>query len=180
MTAFGIALGSNQGDRRRNLETGVESLLSRIPTARLSAAASLYETEPVDCAPGTQAFLNTVIELDAPLSPQEMHTHLLAVESLLGRPLERARNAPRTLDLDLLYAGDFQSTDPVLTVPHPRLHQRRFVLQPLAEIRPALCLPGFSVTIAQALSSLADDPSCVRLAGGWLHQVIPQAGTSRR
>lgn len=180
MIAFGIALGSNQGDRRGNLESGVEALLARMPEARLTAAASLYETEPVDCAPGTQAFLNTVIELEAPLSPQEMHAHLLAVEALLGRPLERERHAPRTLDLDLLYAGQFQSADPVLTVPHPRLHQRRFVLQPLAEIRPGLCLPGFSVTIAQALSALDDDPSCVRLEGGWLHQQIPQAGASRR
>ena len=172
-TAFGIGLGSNLGDRRAHLERGVEALLLRIPSGRLLAGASLYETDPVDCPPGTQAFLNTVIELEAPMSPQEMHAHLVAVESLTGRPLERERNAPRTLDLDLLYAGSYWSSDPILTVPHPRLHQRRFVLQPLAEIRPGLQLPGLFGTIAQALSVLADDPSTVRPAGGWHYRLAP-------
>jgi 2-amino-4-hydroxy-6-hydroxymethyldihydropteridine diphosphokinase len=66
----------------------------------------VYETEPVDCAPGTQAFLNTVIEIEADCTPHELHTHLKAVESALGRPEQRERNSPRTLDLDLLYADD--------------------------------------------------------------------------
>ncbi|MEN3941314.1 2-amino-4-hydroxy-6-hydroxymethyldihydropteridine diphosphokinase [Prosthecobacter sp. SYSU 5D2] len=178
--AFGIALGSNLGDRRVHLENAVDALLMRIPAARLAAAASLYETEPVDCAPGSQAFLNTVIELEAALTPQEMHDHLVAVEFLAGRPQERERNAPRTLDLDLLYAGDYQSADPVLTVPHPRLHLRRFVLQPLAEIRPGLHLPGFVASIAQVLTTLADDPSSVRPAGAWRHRLDAQTGPSRR
>lgn len=171
VTAFGIALGSNLGDRRDNLERGVEHLLRRIPEARVVAGASLYETEPVDCAPGTQAFLNSVIEVHASLSPTEMHAHLVAVEALMGRPAERARNAPRTLDLDLLYAGDYASDDPVLTVPHPRLHLRRFVLQPLAEIQPGLKLPGLSLTIGQAMEALTDDPESVRFAGLWKYHL---------
>lgn len=172
-TVFGIALGSNQGDRQNNLEAGVEHLLARVPDARFRVGAALYETDPVDCALGTQAFLNTVIEVEAALLPEELHAHLVAVEALMGRPLERERNAPRTLDLDLLYAGDYQSKDPVLTVPHPRLHLRRFVLQPLAEIRPHLILPGMILTVAEILAALADDPSSVRTVGTWkFHRVI--------
>ncbi|MBE2285579.1 MAG: 2-amino-4-hydroxy-6-hydroxymethyldihydropteridine diphosphokinase [Prosthecobacter sp.] len=151
---FGIALGSNLGDRAENLRLGIERLLARVPDVVLSASAPVYETEPVDCAPGTQAFLNTVIELEAPCSPQELHQHLKAVESALGRPEQRERNSPRTLDLDLLYADDVVSDDPVLILPHPRLHLRRFVLQPLADIRPDLVLPRQTLTVAELLAQL--------------------------
>lgn len=162
-TAFGIALGSNLGDREANLRRGVELLMARVPEAQLTAVASLYETEPVDCAPGTQAFINTVIEVVADdLSPTQMHAHLAAVEQAMGRPAQREKNSPRTLDLDLLYAGDFEIDSPSLTIPHPRLHQRRFVLQPLAEIRPDLVLPGQTKTIAKLLAELSDDPDSVR------------------
>lgn len=167
MTRFGIAMGSNLGARQGNLERGVEMLLARMPEANISAGASLYETDPVDCAPGTQAFLNTVIELESPLSPPEVHAHLVAVEQGMGRPLEREKNAPRTLDLDVLYAGDFVSDDPVLILPHPRLHLRRFVLQPLIEIRPSLRLPGQALTITELLQALPDDDASVRPAGTW-------------
>ncbi|TDU73300.1 2-amino-4-hydroxy-6-hydroxymethyldihydropteridine diphosphokinase [Prosthecobacter fusiformis] len=172
-TAFGIALGSNLGDRQDHLQQGVEQLLMRIPGARLTAGASLYETDPVDCAPGTQAFLNTVIELETDLLPVEIHAHLIAVESLLGRPAQREQNSPRTLDLDLLYAGEYRSIDPILTVPHPRLHLRRFVLQPLAEIRPTLQLPGLAMNITEALAALEDEPGSVRPAGAWRYQLMP-------
>lgn len=171
-TRFGIALGSNLGDRQANLERGVDLLLARLPDACEVVGASLYETDPVDCAPGTQAFLNTVIELQASLTPMEMHAHLVAVEALLGRAARRERNAPRTLDLDLLYADDYQSDDPVLTVPHPRLHQRRFVLEPLAEIRPFLRLPGLDQSIVEALAFLTDDPASVRPAGTWKYRGV--------
>lgn len=159
---FGIALGSNLGDRAANLRRAVEGIMLRIPAARVVARGGVYETEPVDCAPGTQAFLNTVIELEADCQPHAMHAHLQAVEQAHGRPAVREKNAPRTLDLDLLYAGDVVSTDPVLLLPHPRLHLRRFVLQPLADIRPGLRLPGIRHTIAGLLADLPDDPSCVK------------------
>lgn len=159
---FGIALGSNLGDREANLKRGLEMLIGRIrPVSVL--AGGIYETEPVDCVPGTQAFLNTVVEMGAVASPRELHEHLQAVEQAMGRPTLREKNSPRTLDLDLLYAGDFVSEDPVLIVPHPRLHLRRFVLQPLADIRPGLVLPGRSQSIAELLAGLTDDPSEVRL-----------------
>jgi 2-amino-4-hydroxy-6-hydroxymethyldihydropteridine diphosphokinase len=179
-TVFGIALGSNLGDRRRHLQQAVQVLLSRIPAARLTAAASLYETEPVDCPTGTQSFLNTVIELSVAMTPAELHKHLLAVESLAGRPLIRDRNAPRTLDLDLLYAGSYQSSDPILTIPHPRLHLRRFVLQPLAEIRPSLCLPGMQGSVSHLLSALPEEAACIRLSGAWCPPHLTVSEASRR
>ena len=151
---FGIALGSNVGDRKANLRRGIKLLLKRLPGARLSAQATLRETAPVDCPPGTAPFLNSVIEIQASVAPSEMYSHMAAVEQAMGRPAVREKNTPRTLDLDLLYAGDFVSEDPNLTVPHPRLHQRRFVLEPLAEIRPYLVLPGFSCTVSDLLQRL--------------------------
>jgi 2-amino-4-hydroxy-6-hydroxymethyldihydropteridine diphosphokinase len=152
---FGLALGSNLGDRTANLQRGIELLLARVPGIELKASARVYETEPVDCAPGTLAFLNTVIEVAADCSPQELHTHLKAIEQALGRPELHERNSPRTLDLDLLYADAVVSADPVLTLPHPRLHLRRFVLEPLADIRPDLILPGQQVSVAELLAGLA-------------------------
>jgi 2-amino-4-hydroxy-6-hydroxymethyldihydropteridine diphosphokinase len=153
---FGIALGSNLGDRAENIRRGIALLLERVPSIKLKASAPVYETEPVDCAPGTQAFLNTVIEIEAGLSPHELHMHLKAVEAALGRPEQRERNSPRTLDLDLLYADAVVSEDAELILPHPRLHVRRFVLQPLADIRPDLILPGRTQTVAELLAELSD------------------------
>ena len=158
----GIAIGTNLGDRLLNLQRGLSMLIERVqPTAIIAGA--LYETDPVNCAPGTQAFLNSVIEIEAACTPQELHAHLQAIEQAMGRPAIREQNSPRALDLDVLYAGDFVSDDPQLIVPHPRLHLRRFVLQPLADIRPDLTLPGHSFSIAQHLAALQDDPMEVRL-----------------
>lgn len=162
---FGIALGSNLGDRAANLRHGMSLLQERVPGWSLLASAPVYETDPVDCAPGTQAFLNTVIEIESGCAPRELHAHLKAVESALGRPAVREKNSPRTLDLDLLYADDVVSDDPQLILPHPRLHQRRFVLQPLADIRPELHLPGQVVSVAALLARLSDDANSIRVFG---------------
>jgi 2-amino-4-hydroxy-6-hydroxymethyldihydropteridine diphosphokinase len=157
-----IAIGTNLGDRLENLQRGLALLRERLQPQEMRAGG-LYETAPVDCAPGTQAFFNSVIQLTAVCTPQELHGHLQAIEQAMGRPSVREKNAPRALDLDLLYAGDFVSDDPVLTVPHPRLHLRRFVLQPLADLCPALVLPGHQRSIQQHLEALTDDPAEVRL-----------------
>lgn len=163
---FGIALGSNLGDRAENLRRGVALLMERLTEARITGCGRVYETAPVDCAPGTQAFLNTVIEIDAAFSPQELHSNLKRVEQMLGRPEQRERNSPRTLDLDLLYADEVVSNDPELTIPHPRLHLRRFVLQPLADIRPGLMLPGLGASIATLLEELKDEEGLVKEVEG--------------
>jgi 2-amino-4-hydroxy-6-hydroxymethyldihydropteridine diphosphokinase len=159
---LGIAIGTNLGDRLANMQRGVALLIQRARPDSISAGA-LYETDPVDCVPGTQAFYNSVIEIQTSCTPQELHAHLQAIEQAMGRAAVREKNSPRTLDLDLLYAGDFVSPDPVLTVPHPRLHLRRFVLQPLSDIRPTLILPGHQLTIAQYIVALKDEPAEVRL-----------------
>ena len=157
-----IAIGTNLGDRLGNLHRGLDLLRECVQPQEMRVGG-LYETDPVDCAPGTQAFLNSVIQLTAACTPQELHAHLQAIEQAMGRPSVREKNSPRALDLDLLYAGDFVSDDPVLTVPHPRLHLRRFVLQPLADLCPALVLPGHQRSIQQHLDALTDDPAEVRL-----------------
>jgi len=154
----GIALGSNLGDRLEHLNAGrsaVEKLHSPNHPPLLSP---IYETEPVDCEPGTAAYLNAVMEIETDREPIELFHALQQIERSLGRPAEHARNAPRTLDLDLLYAGDciLQSTE--LTLPHPRLAARRFVLQPLADIRPKLILPGTDKTVAELLAGLPATP----------------------
>ena len=151
---FGIALGSNLGDRAENMRRCIELLMTRVPGIHLNANAPVYETEPVDCAPGTQSFLNTVIEVSADCLPHELHGHLKAIEQALGRSEQRERNSPRTLDLDLLYADAVISDDPDLILPHPRMHLRRFVLEPLADIRPDLMLPGQKVSVAELLAGL--------------------------
>jgi 2-amino-4-hydroxy-6-hydroxymethyldihydropteridine diphosphokinase len=167
MTAYGIAFGSNLGDRAAHLEAGLERLQAQLPGARLLARAGWYETEPVDCAPGTQAFLNSVVEIESALPPAAVHAQLQIIEQALGRPREREKNAPRPLDLDVLYAGECVSDVAALVLPHPRLHLRRFVLAPLAEIRPDLILPGQTCSIAELLATLDDDPAAVRRLGDW-------------
>jgi 2-amino-4-hydroxy-6-hydroxymethyldihydropteridine diphosphokinase len=161
-TCFGIALGSNLGNRLEQFRVGLEALLLRGDIQLLSKAA-VYETDPVDCPPGSQAFLNTVIEVESSLDAHALHQVLQQIEIALGRPEKRERNSPRSLDLDILYAGDQCMDDEVLTIPHPRLHQRRFVLQPLADIRPELVLPGQQMTVGELLALLRDEASAVRL-----------------
>lgn len=159
---YGLALGSNLGDRLFNLQRGLHELLARVPGAALLAAAPVYETAPVGCPPGSQSFYNSVIEVASPLAPHAMHQVLQAVETFMGRPDERERNAPRPLDLDILYVGDLRLDDDVLTIPHPRLPTRRFVLQPLADIRPHLALPGQQCTVLQLLAALDDEPGSIQ------------------
>ncbi len=165
----GIALGSNLGDRLRHLREAVSMLLQAVPNAHLLAAAPVYETDPVDCPPGSQSFLNTVVELECSLEPVALLRHLRTIEATLGRPNVHAHHAPRTVDLDMLYAGDSVMDHPDLILPHPRLAQRRFVLQPLADIRPELVLPGQSRSIRALLDDLPSHEAAPRLAAtSWI------------
>jgi 3-methyl-2-oxobutanoate hydroxymethyltransferase len=158
---YGIALGSNLGDRAAHLRRGLDLIREKVPGARIRTAP-VYETAPVDCAPGTQAFLNTAIELEADILPHDLHARLKTIETTLGRPPAHERNSPRTIDLDILHAGSLVIDDESLTVPHPRLHQRRFVLRPMADLSPGLRLPNQSQTIAELLAALDDDPHAVK------------------
>ena len=151
----GIALGSNLGNRLDHLQSA-RADLARLATAGSTVLSSpVYETPPVDCPPGSPAFLNAVVELDWDGGPASLLEHTQGIEFRHGRRRRGGEtNAPRTLDLDILYAGDSRIDTPGLSLPHPRIASRRFVLQPLADLRPALRLPGFSVTIRRLLTIL--------------------------
>jgi 3-oxoacyl-[acyl-carrier protein] reductase len=150
-TAY-IALGSNLGDRRAYLNRALAELRSRsgVEVARVS---SVYETAPVGGPAGQAPYLNAAAELHTTLPPAALLQLLLEVESGLGR-VRAERDGPRTIDLDVLFYDDMVRDDPELTLPHPRLHQRLFVLQPLAEIAPGLIHPVLKKAIADLRGDL--------------------------
>lgn len=156
----GIALGTNQGDRLQNLKAALASLRSMHTTGEPFLVSRVYETEPVDCEPGTKSFWNAAIEMDFDGLPSTLLDRLQAIEAAMGRPSKRPRNAPRPIDLDILHCGNLVLNNREIIIPHPRLHQRRFVLSPLADIAPDLVLPGRTQSIAELLAAL-DDPSDV-------------------
>jgi 2-amino-4-hydroxy-6-hydroxymethyldihydropteridine diphosphokinase len=149
-----IALGSNLGDRGQMLSLASERL-GRL--GRLVARSSVYETEPVGYR-DQPAFLNAVLAVDTQLEPLPLLHALLAIERELGRDRSHGlANRPRTVDLDLLLMGDSVVTQEELTLPHPALADRRFVLAPLAEIAPQLRHPQRNQTMTELLALLPDE-----------------------
>lgn len=140
MTRAYIGLGSNLGDREATIRRAL-ALLAAAEGVELVAVSSLRETEPVGFAPQPR-FLNGAAAVETDLSPRELLERLLAIERALGRVRSGPRFGPRRIDLDLLVYGDAQVEEPGLSVPHPRLHERRFVLEPLRELAPDLVVPG--------------------------------------
>ena len=137
-TAF-VGIGSNLGDRESNLRRAIE-LLSAEDGVEVVAVSEIRETDPV--GPVEQGpFLNGAVEVETSLGPHELLDRLLSVENGLGR-VRSERWGPRTIDLDLLLYGSERVDEAGLTVPHPRLHERRFVLEPLADLDPTLEIPG--------------------------------------
>jgi 2-amino-4-hydroxy-6-hydroxymethyldihydropteridine diphosphokinase len=135
-----VGLGANLGDRERTLREVVAALDSE-EGIEVVAVSTLRETEPVGV--GEQPlFLNGAAALEATLEASELLERLLAAEQRFGRVRIAGEHGPRTLDLDLLLYGDQTIDEPGLAVPHPRLHERRFVLEPLAELDPGLIVPG--------------------------------------
>ena len=163
----GIALGSNLGDRLQNLRAGRDAVLALPGVSGPLLASRVYETEPVGTGPDAGAFLNAVIEVSFAGTPHELLAGLQPIESAMGRPSRRPRNAPRTLDLDILYVGDLVASEAELEIPHPRLHLRRFVLQPLHDIRPDLSLPGWKSNVSELFRALADPAAVVEFARNW-------------
>lgn len=140
MTRAYVGLGANLGDRERTLREAVAALGAE-EGIEVLAVSTLRETEPVGV--GEQPpFLNGAAALDTTLEAPELLERLLAVEQRFGRVRVPGEHGPRTLDLDLLLYGDEQIDEPGLAVPHPRLHERRFVLEPLVELDPGLVVPG--------------------------------------
>ena len=139
MTRAYVGLGSNMGDRERMLWSAVH-MLAFSPEVEVVAVSSIRETDPVGLADQPR-FLNAAVALDTELEPRALLELLMAVERELGRTRDGPRFGPRTIDLDLLLYGDEVVDEPGLTVPHPRLHERRFVLEPLAELDDELTVP---------------------------------------
>ena len=140
MTLAYVGLGTNLGDRASMLRAAVEQLRVE-PGVEVVAASTTRETEPVGIADQPR-FLNAAVALETTLPARELLDRLLAIERRLGRTREGPRFGPRTIDLDLLLYGGEQIDEPGLEVPHPRLHERLFALEPLAELDPDLVVPG--------------------------------------
>lgn len=146
-----LALGSNIGDRLACLRAAVEQLQA-IRSGDHWLGSFIYETSPIDCPPGTEPFLNAVVEFDTELNLLAFHEATLAIEAALGRPDRRPHHAPRPIDLDILFFGNLTVANDRLTLPHPRIHEREFVLRPLADIRPDLVNPAQLAAISDPLN----------------------------
>ena len=140
MTRAYVGLGANLGDRERTLRAAVDALAGEEGIV-VVAVTRLRETEPIGVGEQPR-FLNGAAELETTLSARELLDRLLAVEQRFGRVRVPGEHGPRTVDLDLLLYGDEEIDEPGLAVPHPRLHERRFVLEPLDELAPSLVVPG--------------------------------------
>jgi 2-amino-4-hydroxy-6-hydroxymethyldihydropteridine diphosphokinase len=162
-----IALGSNLGDRLGNLRAARQRTgdLADVQPPILSSAT--YETEPIGCEPGAANFLNAVVEFDYEGDPMQLLEQLVRIEESLGRKRDHPKNVSRTIDIDLLYCGDRQIDNEGLRLPHPRMHLRRFVLQPLADICPDLILPKQTKSVADLLAELKETDDVVRFRDDW-------------
>ncbi len=158
-----IALGSNLGDSAQIFRAALDRLQANSIAPLLKS--SLWQTTPVDCPPGSPAFINAVVGLvpRAGETPESLLFKLQALEVAFGRQPKKVWNEARLLDLDLIAFGLEMRATEILVLPHPRAHRRRFVLVPLAEIAPELVLPGQSQTVAELARTLPAGEIILRL-----------------
>jgi len=165
-----VALGSNLGDPLGNLRAARKAIVDLAGVQPPVLSSAIYETEAVDCEPNAGKFLNAVLEFDYEGDPTDLWKKLMEIESALGRPRHHARNVSRKIDIDLLYAGEIHIDTQELQLPHPRMHSRQFVLQPLLDIRPDLILPNQTKTVRELLAQIDESGKVVRLTNEWRSQ----------
>ena len=156
-----LALGSNLGDRVENLRAAVEEIGR---SARIIVTSGVYQTEPMYYE-RQGPFLNCALAIETNASPSELLSRLKAIEEHIGRRPGGPRYGPRKIDIDILFYGDVVSSDPALSIPHPKIAERAFVLVPLVEIRPRLVHPESGKTVAQMLAALGSTEGVVRVPG---------------
>ena len=162
-----VALGSNLGDRLENLRAARRQIIELDWIRPPVLSAGIYETESVDCEPGASKFLNTVIEFEFEGDPVQLLEQLARIEESLGRKRDHPKNVSRRIDIDLLYCGDQQIDNERLQLPHPRMHLRKFVLQPLADIRSELVLPNQRKTVRELLAESDESGEVVGVMNDW-------------
>ncbi|OIO38443.1 MAG: 2-amino-4-hydroxy-6-hydroxymethyldihydropteridine diphosphokinase [Candidatus Omnitrophica bacterium CG1_02_49_10] len=151
-----IGIGSNMGDRKANIDKAM-GLLKEIAETEVVSASALYKSLPVGGPPDQGDFLNGAVLIKTSINPLELLNKLKYIEHRLGRPKNAERNAPRTIDLDILLYNDLVVKGENIQIPHPRLAERRFVLEPLCEISPDLLHPESKKTVRQLLEDLDGD-----------------------
>lgn len=147
-----LGLGSNLGDRRQTLRLAAIAAVEACGQSGMPfRVGGLYESEPLDCPQDSPRFLNSVLEMDSELEPMRVLAALQAIEQSMGRPAVHGKNTPRTVDLDILVFGDDKMHSEILTLPHPEISRRPFVLAPLADLDPGMQLPGCPNGVAARL-----------------------------
>lgn len=162
-----LCLGSNLGKRLANLRAAVDALAANpaIAVDRNFGVSSVYETDPIGGPPGQPDFLNAVIRIDTSLTPRELLEVTRSIEKALGRERE-VHHGPRTIDIDILLYGTQFIDMPDLQIPHTRLHQRRFVLEPLCELAPDAVHPLLNLTVRKMAQQATDiNGRIARIAG---------------
>lgn len=167
MMRTAVGLGSNLGDRLDNLRAARKAILGLSNVKPPILCSAIYETDPVGCEPGAEKFLNAVVEFDYKNDPASLLERLIQIEEGLGRRRDHKKNVSRTIDIDLLYCGDCRVNNKSPQLPHPRMHLRKFVLQPLADIRPSLILPGQTKTVRELLADVEKSGDVARFTDDW-------------